>query len=243
MLCAVAVAACGRVGFDETGAGSVTFDRASSTTATEVSALSWNLTVDPGAVELLVFVALRTAFDGPPEVSSVGYGGSALVRLATACPTCGPDGLNRYELWALDDPPAGTATVDVTIAGMVDGASGLASSYAGDHPATLDATGAGFGTSAAPALSWTPSPDARWAVAGAMNQAGYAMALVPGSDEVARSPTVCDDTNWEGQAAADRLALAGGSASFTWTIGVGSGANCQLIAESRNWIALGAAFE
>ncbi|HTR49906.1 MAG TPA: hypothetical protein VMJ10_04305 [Kofleriaceae bacterium] len=240
----IALAACGHVDFDDQNApGSVAFDAWSSTASTEVDGLGWTHTVQAGDVELVVFVATRSDTVGAPAVSSITYGAASLGKLGAACPNCTSSGLNNYELWALARPAPGTAAIAVTLASQAQGASGLAGAYASDAPVAPDPIASNSGDSTLPNLSWTPPAGARFAIAGAMNQAGYVMALVPGSDQIARSDTVCDDTNWEGQAFADELAVGDGAQlSFAWEIGSGSGANCNTVMQSHPWIAIGATF-
>jgi len=245
----IALVGCGHVGFESGdgggggGGGPVTFDQWTSSAESNVTGLGWTHTTAAGDVELLVYVATRSSSIGAPAVSSITYGGASLDQLAALCPNCTTSGINNYEMWALADPAPGTAAIAVTFAYEAQGASGIASSYASDAPVTPDPVTTNSGISTLPNLMWTPPAGARFAIAGAMDQGGYTMALVAGTDQVLRSDSVCDDAEYEAQVFADQLAVGDGQQlTFSWTLGSGSGANCSTGAPSHPWIAIGATF-
>jgi hypothetical protein len=240
----LAVAGCGRIGFDDENARAVaTFDAASSDVELSASSLTWSHTAAAGDIALVVFVGTRQD-DGGPVVTSAHYAGIPLERIEAQCPLCG--GLHNndeYELWVLPAPPAGTATIDIELAGVAEAASAMATSYGGTAGATPASHMSSFDTSTSATLSWQPGASATWAVAGLMVQGGLPMQLETSSWRVRTGP-LCDDQEWQGQEVTDLLALAPGSTiDARWSVGSGDGPNCSAPPAAANWIALGAAFE
>jgi hypothetical protein len=253
---------CGRLGFAPSpsdgvggdaggdahiGSPGAAFVTSTSSTADTVTMLGWAHPVIAAPSMLFVFVATRSAMStAPPSVTSVVYGTTTLTKIAALCPSCGPGGIDNFELWYAPSPPAGTANIVVTLSGNADGAAGLASSYAEAYAQTLDQPAMNGGVTAGPTLSWTPAADASWAIAGMMDQGGFVMSLLPVTGQVMRSESVCDVLDYTGGSIADQLAIAGGSPIlFSWTFGsgtYGTGNYCGTMDASHQWIALGASF-
>jgi hypothetical protein len=247
-----AVAACGRVGFDRQSdgasidlpAGFVTmFDATTSSSGDGTTGLAWNHVVQSGPAVVLVFVATRDGNNmAPPTVTSVQIGTGSATRIASLCPSCGPpSGINNLELWFAPAVLAGTTPVVVNLTGTASGATGIATSYIG--PSVIDLPSTSTGTTPNPTLTWTPSPGANWAIAGAMDQGGFAMSLLPSTGQVLRTETVCDTSQFAAQTVADQVALAGGPITFIWTYASGSGVGCPLSPASHTWIVIGASFK
>jgi len=216
----------------------------SGTTVVTGNALGWTHNGGSGDLALVVFVGTRANMGGP-AVMTVLYGTASLTKIAALCAACGGGGNNdNYEMWYLPSPPAGPATVQVFLAGAASGASGVAISYTGTAGTTVDKTGSSFATSSTAALSFATGANAQWAVAGAMLQGGDPAMLVPLAGQVERSGILCDSGDWEGQAAADQLAVTGGqNVNMTWAVGSGSTATCTASLATTQWIALGASFK
>ena len=253
------LAACGRLAFDplanppgggdgglgdgRAGDGSPStapYEGTSSTTVLGQSSLSWPHTTAGGGL-LFVFVATRASGVAPPTVTSVSYAGKPGALVVADCANCAVGGINDLELWVVTATPAGTADVMVTLTGAAAGASGIAISY-------LNAT-AVEGSAHQNSMTATPRVDvlvfsSPWVVAGAMDQGGYALEMMPAANQTARMDTVCDSSQYEGQTVAD-LSGASGFVTFTWSItGKGNGSNCitMMPNTARAWIAVGASF-
>ncbi len=258
-----ALVGCGRVGFppvagDGLSAGDVvdtpvtvpgaTFGAVSSATTDGAAGLGWMHAIASPSL-LFVFVATRSAQStAPPSVLEVVYNSTPLVKLAALCPLCGPpNGINDFELWYSPSPPVGTFSITVSLTGNADGVTALATSYTDVVAKTLDQAAMAGGNDAGPTLSWTPSPSARWAIAGMMDQGGFVHTLLPASSQAMRSDTVCDAMDYTAGSVADQLALAGGAPiAFSWTYAsgtYGSGNFCSTSNTSHAWIALGASFQ
>ena len=256
----IAALGCGRSNFDTRGDGGASDAQSdapvdgsaamimagpsSGTTVVTGNALGWTHNGGSGELALVVFIGTR-ANSGGPAVMSVLYGTASLTKIIALCAACGGGGNNdNYEIWYLPSPAAGPATVQVFLSGMATGASGVAISYTGTGGTTVDKTAMSFATSATAALSLPTTATAQWAVAGAMFQGGATAMLVPLSGQVERSGAMCDSGDWEGQAAADQLAVTGGqNVTMSWAVGSGSTATCNSSLSSTQWIALGASFK
>jgi hypothetical protein len=252
----VLVAACGRFGFDDLGesagadagtgrTGTIAFDATSSATGTNVTRLDWTHAVagaDPG---LFVVVSTRNSNAAPPAVAAITFGGVALTKVVSLCPTCGSNGVDNLELWVLAAPPSGTASVAIALTGSAAGASAVATSYRGvAQTGLVDVAASTAGTSISPSLSWTTQADDTWTIAAKMVQGAYVAALVPGSSQSERSKDLCDPHHWQGQSMADQATIAAAATvTFTWAIGAGESPNCTTDVSSHNWIAVGASFK
>jgi hypothetical protein len=248
-----ALLGCGRIGFApvagdglvDTPAGTpgATFDAMSSGSGDSATSVGWTHTIRSPSM-LFVFVATRSGQSmAPPTVTSAAYGVMPLSKLVQYCPTCGPSGINNLELWYTPSPPVGTANIVVNLAFAADGVTGMATSYTGITAQLIDQTPMDAATTAGPTLTWTPAADARWAIAGFMDQGGLVHALLPASDQVMRSDTVCDAQDYTAISASDQLVLHGGPIAFSWTYASGTYGNgnfCGQQDSPHSWIAIGA---
>jgi hypothetical protein len=82
-----------------------------------VSTLSWSHTVATGASILVVGLS-ETSFTPPPTVVSVIFGSSALTLIGRESSDWAIGKTSHVELWSLLNPPAGTATVTLTLSGF-----------------------------------------------------------------------------------------------------------------------------
>lgn len=250
---------CGRLSFDPLTSGSgdddddadanvdappqvptkITYDTTSLQFGGNVTSLSVTHTVTAPAM-LVVFVSTRNSSPTPPPaVTSISYGTQSLMFAGALCPDCGAGGINNLEMWFLPSAAVGASTLDVTLAASAKGAAVIATSYLGAS-AFLPLTPT-FGNSLTASVTWTNGTEGAWVVAGAMNQGGYGLELVPRAYQSVHSDTQCDTSNYQGLNAADQEGLAANQqATFSWTIGAGSGLNCILTPTARDWIAIGA---
>jgi hypothetical protein len=217
----------------------VSYDTTSAQFGGNVTNLPLTHTVT-GAGLLVAFVATRNSSPtAPPAVTSISYGSQSLTKLEALCPGCGTGGINNLELWYLPNPNVGSFTVDVALAGSAKGAAVVMSSYLG--ASMISANTSTFGTSMTASVTWTNPAEGAWAIAGAMNQGGFGLDLLANGNQSVHSDTQCDTSNYQGSNAADQKGVAANQqVTFAWAIGAGTGLNCILTPQVRDWIAIGA---
>lgn len=89
-----------------------------SAVVTSGSSLAWNHTVGSGIDRaLIVGVGTRNSTPANAVVTGITYGGQALIKWRSDDGTANAH--KRTELWALFDPPSGTAQIAVTLAGPI----------------------------------------------------------------------------------------------------------------------------
>jgi hypothetical protein len=120
----------------------------------DASTLTYSFTMPGGSGTLLLVTAQTGENDCPdpgPTVAGITYGGAALTRVAfvLGVPNCATD--TRTEVWALTSPPAGTATVKVTLSDPEQTLHSIAIALRGASTTTpigANAVGAGSGATA-----------------------------------------------------------------------------------------------
>ncbi|MBT8078127.1 MAG: sulfatase-like hydrolase/transferase [Gammaproteobacteria bacterium] len=127
--------------------GGISHDASSSSSAANSSTYSWTHTTGSGADRLLIVGV--SLVSGSNSVSNVTYGGTSLTQWATessAFPV-------TAEMWYMIAPPAGAATVEVTLANSGFSAAGAASFDGVDQTAPLGTAVAANGSGAAASVN------------------------------------------------------------------------------------------
>jgi len=214
-------------------------EQTSATFGGNVSALGVMHTVTSANTVMLAFVSTRNSSPTPPPtVSSITFGTQALTRLTSQCPDCGNAGINNLELWVLANPAMGTSQIDATLSGSAKGAAVLVSSYVGASAFASETSV--FGNGGTASIAWTNPNEGAWAVAGVMDQGGFALSLIANTAQTERSDTQCDPSDYQAANTADQRGVAANQqVAFSWTIGQGTGTNCITSLQDRNWIAIG----
>jgi hypothetical protein len=256
----VLASACGRLSFEPFGSdvddggtidarpidgpppvpSNVTYNATTTIFANDAAGLNMVHTVTNANTALVVFVATRNSSpEAPPSVTSVIYGPQIFTRVLANCPGCGTGGINNLEMWFLPDAAVGSANLGTTLSGPAKGVSVIASSYEGASMVGSEMTA--FADSATATVGWTNPVEGGWAIAGVMDQGGYALSLDAQTNQMARAETQCDTNNYQGSNSADQRGVAAGwPVTFSWTIGAGTGLNCITTPTPRDWIAIGA---
>jgi pectate lyase len=140
-------------------AAAITFDAASrsATTSTGRSSLSWSHTIGGGVDRiLLVGVAVEDATTADANITSVTFGGTALIAVPNSKRSGGGTGIIQTQLFYLLNGSlgaAGTRTIVVTMQGAVDGISAGGVSLAGVSQTAPQSVATNVDTSGADSIS------------------------------------------------------------------------------------------
>jgi pectate lyase len=200
--------------FVRPASGAIAFDATASTSAINVSTVSWTHTVGSGSSEILIVgVALEDTSTAALAVNSITYNGVAMTPVANSIATDGTSTFNRSQLFYLLSPAAGAHTVSITLGGSVNGVSagsvslsGVAQSAPAAATSILDS-----GTSISASIN-APTANS-WLVDVAVSGAA-STTLTPGSGQTLRwGNTQANSTG----AQSTKALTATGTSSVSWT--------------------------
>jgi hypothetical protein len=196
----------------------IAFDAASSARGSAVASLSWSHTVANQANRMLVVgVTSELAASSFCQASSVTYGGAALTRIGQAV-AGGVSGV-PYEcvsLWYRAGPASGTATVGVTFAGTMDGATAGAVSLSNVEQGPPDASNTSFSNSGVTSTSVTTAVANSWVVDvfGSDHRVGN---LAPGAGQTARWSRNAGGSATDSGASSTKPVAVAGPTTLSWT--------------------------